>query len=645
MVQLLRLALALALFVGAPEARAEPAAAVDGVSLPSVRWQRSARLLTLHVEPEGGTHLSPDLPLRAMIFDGLRAVAERNGAVPDAGRPARVQLPILLNQAGDGWELTLDGGVCSDDGALCVPFHVIARVPSRGAPRGRLGTEPGRGPADVFESPPRPQHEPAGQPPRDHLAWFDAARPGDVEAAFQDAQARGTAILADFFAVWCPPCDLLRDEFLHAPPRHDLLSKFTLLRLDADSPASFPLKDRYAVTGYPTVLVLAGDGGLLDRIVGYPGAPALAERLAAHVVPVSVQELRRQYAEAPAESKVTAGLALSARLAATGALDDAWAVLLQAVESPRTVGPAALPWVAELAAELGRPEAVDLAILRADQPGPLDERAGAVLTAAALLREADGPNAGQAADAYLALQRPALLAELREQTAATVAWTADGSGADVKRRIAGGPARQWRLVDAAYALGTWPDIDAAEARDLLAIGASASTLGILQSEGRAGLGPADLQISISLRPTIGAVTVEQADVLRRHEGRYHDLVSLLVKADLLDTAEDYLRRLVATFPTTFTWHYRYAGFLRDHRSAEEARGPAEQALSHAYGDNALRAANRLAEILDALERRDEAREVVSAALSVPEPAEAGVRTHRYRKTLTELSDRLAGKVQ
>ena len=67
-------------------------------------------------------------------------------------------------------------------------------------------------------------------------------------------------------------------------------------------------------------------------------------------------------------------------------------------------------------------------------------------------------------------------------------------------------------------------------------------------------------------------------------GRGRELGGLLVAAGLHDTAEDYLRRLVATFPGTFTWHYRYAGFLRDHRSAAEALPEAEAALKASGGE-------------------------------------------------------------
>jgi thiol-disulfide isomerase/thioredoxin/tetratricopeptide (TPR) repeat protein len=620
------------------------AQAEDSVALPTVRWRRSPRLLTVHVEPAEGTHLTSDLPLRALVFDDTFAVAERNAPLPDReGASARLQFPIFPQQAPDGWELRVDGGVCSDRGDLCVPFNLVTRVPRRGPPSARLETEPGRGPADVFESPRRPRSTPRSPPTGEgsRPAWFDAAKSGGVDAAFADARSRGTAVLADFFAVWCPPCDLLRDEFLHAPHRQELLSKFTLLRLDADSPASFPLKDRYKVGGYPTVLVIGSDGELLDRIVGWPGDAPLAQRLEPHSEPTSLLRLRELFDAAASGSpeRQQLGLALSGRLATAGSAAEAWDVLVDGGEPTEESPPEVIEWAAELATQLERPDATGLVVLRASLPGPLDERVVAVLAAGDAIRESDRKDADAAADSYLAARRPALLDELLAMAGASILWTADGSGADVTRRLAGGPDDQWRIVDAAYSLAGW-SAPTDEARDLYAIGASSALIGILQRVGRTPLGPPDLELTIGLRPTIGAVTPDQMEILRGNEGRYHDLVSLLVKADLLDPAEDYLRRLVATFPDAFTWHHRYAGFLRDHRSAEEALESADLALANAYGDNALRAVRRKAEILRELGRPEEALVLVQAALETPEPEQADVRTHRYRKALTDLATQI-----
>ena len=71
----------------------------------------------------------------------------------------------------------------------------------------------------------------------------------------------------------------------------------------------------------------------------------------------------------------------------------------------------------------------------------------------------------------------------------------------------------------------------------------------------------------------------------------------------------------------------------------EALPAARQALSFAYGDNKLRAARRVAELLGP---SDEAITVINDALSAPEPEQEHVRTWRYREALATLRAELAG---
>jgi len=81
-------------------------------------------------------------------------------------------------------------------------------------------------------------------------------------------------VLLDFSTQWCPPCQLLSADVLHDPADSSHLEPFELVVLDADSPASFPWKDRYAVTGYPTSIVAAPDGEVIARMMGYDGEAA-----------------------------------------------------------------------------------------------------------------------------------------------------------------------------------------------------------------------------------------------------------------------------------------------------------------------------------------------------------------------------------
>ncbi len=63
---------------------------------------------------------------------------------------------------------------------------------------------------------------------------------------------------------------------------------------------------------------------------------------------------------------------------------------------------------------------------------------------------------------------------------------------------------------------------------------------------------------------------------------------------------------------------------------------ARLAYHHSYGDNRLRAAGRLGEILYEGGRGDEARDLLERSLAELAPEQEKVRSHRYRRHLAEL---------
>ena len=98
-----------------------------------------------------------------------------------------------------------------------------------------------------------------------------------------------------------------------------------------------------------------------------------------------------------------------------------------------------------------------------------------------------------------------------------------------------------------------------------------------------------------------------------------------------------LQAAITTWPEEFTYSYALAGVLLDSKRPAEAEAPARAALQWAYGDNRLRAANRLAAVLGALGRKEEAIQAIDEALaSAVRPTEGiKVRTGRYLKALED----------
>jgi protein disulfide-isomerase len=107
----------------------------------------------------------------------------------------------------------------------------------------------------------------------------------DLTAAQTKAKAENKLVLVDFTGSdWCPPCKALHKNVLSAP-EFTSFAKTNLVLVEVDFPrskeqskelkeANKALAEKYNVTGYPTVIVLNGDGKVLKRETGYGGDDA-----------------------------------------------------------------------------------------------------------------------------------------------------------------------------------------------------------------------------------------------------------------------------------------------------------------------------------------------------------------------------------
>ena len=254
-----------ALAADAP-ATSGPSTSPSPTTAPEVmaNWSRSELRLT--VMPPPGEHLSPDAPVTAEL-----ALGEAFWSLRVPAPQLREGLTLSRLSAGPTpLEGSLDVGICRDDGNTCRVVH----LPIAGSIAGKRGS--------ILLQ--------AAMPADEALAAAPAS--GDVEAALQRASVSGKPVLIDFSTEWCPPCQTLAAEVLHDPADADLLRQFEVVEVDADASVSFPWKDRYAVTGYPTLIVAQPDGALVARRLGYDGEAEFLAWLRSTVDSPSIEVLR-----------------------------------------------------------------------------------------------------------------------------------------------------------------------------------------------------------------------------------------------------------------------------------------------------------------------------------------------------------------
>ncbi len=85
--------------------------------------------------------------------------------------------------------------------------------------------------------------------------------------ALATAKSQHRPVLVDFSAIWCPTCRLLHQRvFTNAAVKAAISQGYVLARVDYDAPEAAAFMQKYDVTGFPSLLVLDGEGLLLRRL-------------------------------------------------------------------------------------------------------------------------------------------------------------------------------------------------------------------------------------------------------------------------------------------------------------------------------------------------------------------------------------------
>jgi thioredoxin-like negative regulator of GroEL len=522
------------------------------------RLERTGNRLTVRFAAPSGQHFNLESP-NAVTVDGSPVVPEVRE------REASVDVP----EGGKSLDVALF--LCEDGGTLCRAFRTQLAIDG-----GRLVKA--RGAAT------KRAKSVAGDEGPDAHGWYTSAEP-----ALAAARAEGKPLLVDFWAVWCPPCNALNETVFNTERFRASAARFILVKLDADSEASWSLKECYRVGGYPTIVFASSDG---DEILRLVGSRPLDEFLA-----------RMDEAHAQRERS----RATLAKLARRGDLEADRKLAHLELEFGEFTGvlrrferrSAELPktWTAEDARLLARAR-----VAAARKKGKKEH--------AAELERALALDAGDA----LALEWASALTNATDDEAA-------------KTRAAE------RVLAAADRLEKDP---ATLAREGL------SLADLCQFRGSAYQ---DLKRPDDAKRAFAAGAAEydrmvRASGLTPTQARGYSLERgyCLGRAGKTAEARALYDSLEREYPRDFSFPFASAGLLDGAGDSAAALPYARRALDNGYGDNRLRAAERLAKILRKLKKDAEAKRVVKEALAKAKvPADPHNRTHRYVKALRELS--------
>jgi thiol:disulfide interchange protein len=121
------------------------------------------------------------------------------------------------------------------------------------------------------------------------LVWWlvegEAFVQGSLPAALSKAESAQKLVLVDVYTTWCGPCKMLdRTTWVDEKVVQFLSEKVVAIKIDAEKGEGPAIARKYAVRGYPTLLLLNAKGEVVDKAMGYLG-PAQFLSWARNAVP------------------------------------------------------------------------------------------------------------------------------------------------------------------------------------------------------------------------------------------------------------------------------------------------------------------------------------------------------------------------
>lgn len=120
-----------------------------------------------------------------------------------------------------------------------------------------------------------------------------------MSEAAAKAKAEGKMIFVDLYTSWCGPCKMMSDKIFPDQELGKYMNeRFVCVKYDAEKDAEGKvLAEKYAVTAYPTFLLLNADQALENQIVGGVSKPKEFPPVVEEALKFSLAALSRQYDE------------------------------------------------------------------------------------------------------------------------------------------------------------------------------------------------------------------------------------------------------------------------------------------------------------------------------------------------------------
>ena len=403
----------------------------------------------------------------------------------------------------------------------------------------------------------------------------------DISKAFAAAKKTGRPLVISFYGIWCPPCNELEESVFESPDFHVKAKHFDFSKRRRMTPTSWKLKDRYKVGGYPTVVFTNPSGDEIYRIVGYRSPKEFARAIDL-VLSAKNQDLKK--------------------VLESSTVDSLWRCALVCTErKDRTCAETAYK---KLENKL-KPESAKYQLAR----GYFVENA---------------PNEELKRDGY-----ERLLTQFAESPQALV-WAGDYLGGFSAETNA---TPKKALVEKVLSHFSKMLVDPRREE----LGISATDLLQMKADLLDKLGKSD-EAKAAWKEAAAGLEKAAAEISSGSPERGFTIerISSLESAGDTDAALKLANEYRQKFPGEFTFHYKAASILERVKKYNEAIPIARRAYELSYGDNRIRVAILLINLLATVPDRASAQKAYEEVTREYKPdASLDVRTHRYLKQLDE----------